>query len=78
MKPLHGAGEVHKAQKRDVELVIAGGDTAKNFHALEEGFNQMARLLAVRVQDALIFLAVDPAGDDDLHALLLGHLDNFV
>ena len=39
MEPLHGAGEVHKAQKRDIELVIAGGDTAKNLHALEEVFD---------------------------------------
>ena len=27
MEPFHDAGDVHKAQKRDVELVIAGGHT---------------------------------------------------
>jgi hypothetical protein len=69
---------MHKAQKRDVELVMAGGDTAKDLHALEEVFNQMARLVAVRVQDALVFFAVDPAGDDELHATLFCGLDNLV
>ena len=78
MEPLHGAGEMHKAQKSDVELVIACSHTAKDFHSLEEVFHQMARLLTVHVQDALVLLAVDPAGDDDLHALLLCSLDNLV
>lgn len=51
MQPFHDAGDVHKAQKSDVELVKAGGHTAKVLHALEEVFNQMARLVAVPIQD---------------------------
>ena len=78
MEPLRDAGEVRKAQKRDVEFVIAGGDTAKNLYALKEGFHQMARLAAVRVQDPLVLFAVAPAGDDDLHALTLCSLDILV
>ena len=77
MKPFHDAGDVNKAQESDVELVKAGGNTTKDLHALEEVFNQVARFVAVRVQGTLFF-AVDPAGDDDLHAVLLGALDNFV
>ena len=49
MEPFHGAVDVHEAQKRDVKLVIAGGHTAKNLHALEEVFHRMARLVAMRV-----------------------------
>ena len=77
MEPLHGAGEVHKAQKRDIELVIAGGHAAKNLHALEKVFHQVASFVAVLVQDARVLFAVDPAGDDDLYALTLCSLDNF-
>ncbi|MFZ3140950.1 hypothetical protein, partial [Polaromonas sp.] len=47
-------------------------------HAPEKVFHQVASLVAVRVQDALVLFAVDPAGDDDLHALILCSLDNFV
>jgi len=36
MEPFNDAGDVHKAQKRNVELVIAGGHTAKDVHALEK------------------------------------------
>ena len=39
VEPFHDAGDVYKPQKRDVELVKAGGHTAKDFHALEEVFN---------------------------------------
>ena len=77
MEPLHDAGDVYKAQKSDVELVKAGRHAAKDLHALEEVFNQVPRLVAVLVQDTLLF-AVDPGGDDDLHALRLGALDNLV
>ena len=38
----------------------------------------MVRLVAVRVQDAQVLFSVDPAGDNDLHALLLSDLENFV
>ena len=62
MEPLHGAGDMHKAQKRDVELVKAGGHAAKDLHALEEVFNQMACLVAVRVQDTLVFLRLTGRG----------------
>ena len=47
MEPFHGAGDVHKGQKRDVELVITGGHAAKGLHALKEIFNQMACFVAV-------------------------------
>ena len=77
MEPFHGAGDMHKAQKRDVELVMAGGHAAKDLHALEKIFNQVARFVAVLVQCALLF-AVRFAGDDDLHSLFLSALDNFV
>ena len=77
MEPFHDAGNVYKAQKRDVKLVKAGGHTAKDFHALEEVFYQMMCLVAVPVQNALLF-AVDLAGDDDLHALGLCTLENFI
>ena len=56
LEPFHGAGDVYKAQKRDVELVIAGGHAAKDLHALEKVFHQVASLVVVRVQDAQIFL----------------------
>ena len=46
------AGDVHKVQKRKVALVKSGGHTAKDFHALEEVFNQVACLVAVPVQNA--------------------------
>ena len=36
MEPFHSAGDVHEAQKRDIELVIACGHAAKNLHALEK------------------------------------------
>jgi len=78
MEPFHAAGDMHKAQKRDVELVIAGGHAAKDLHALEKVFHQVARLVAVRVQDARVLFAVDPARDDDLHATLLCCLNNLV
>ena len=78
MEPFHGAGDVHKAQKRDVEFVISGGHAAKDLHALEEVFHQVARLVAVRVQGARVLFAVDPARDDDLHPTLFGCLDNLV
>ena len=39
MEPFHDAGDVHKAQKRDVELVIAGSHAAKDLHALEKVFD---------------------------------------
>lgn len=78
MEPFQGAGDMHKAQERDVKLVIAGGHMAKDLHTLKEVFHQVARLVAVRVQYAQVLFAVDPAGDDDLHALLLCDLDNFV
>lgn len=77
MEPLHDVGDVYKAQKPDVELVKAGGHTAKDLHALEKVLNQMARLVAVLVQDTRLF-AVDLGGDDDLHAEFLGALDNLV
>ena len=69
---------MHKAQKRDVELVKTGGHTAKDLHALAKVFNQVSRLVMVPVQDALVIFAVDPARDDDLYATLLGGLDNLV
>ena len=56
MKPLHGAGDVLKAQKHDVELVIAGGDVAKDFYALKKVSHQVASLVVVLVQDARVFL----------------------
>ena len=77
MEPFHGAGDVHKAKKRDVELVIAGGHTAKDLHALKKIFNQVARLVAVLVQGARL-LAIGFGRDDDLHALGLRGLDNLV
>ena len=46
---------MHKAQKCDVELVKAAGNTAKELHALKKIFNQVARLVAVPVQDTLLF-----------------------
>ena len=67
MKPFHDAGDVYEAQKSDVERVKAGRHAAKDLHALEKVFNQVARCVAMLVQDARLF-AVDPAGDDDLHA----------
>ena len=36
MEPFHGAGDMYKAQERDIKLVIAGGHAAKNLHALEK------------------------------------------
>ena len=78
MEPFHDSGDVYKAQKHDVELVKAGGATAKDLHALEEVFNQMACLVAVLVQDAWVPLAVHPAGDDDLHTALFCGLDDLV
>ena len=77
VEPLHDAGDMHKAQKPDIELVKSGRYTTKDLHALEEVFNQVARLVAVPVQNALLF-AVDFGRDDDLHALRLGALDNLV
>lgn len=77
VEPLHKAGDMHKAQKHNVELVKAGGHTAKDFHALEEIFNQVARLVAVLVQGARL-LAIGFGRDDDLHALGLRGLDNLV
>ena len=77
MEPFHSAGDMYKAQERDVELVMAGGHAAKDLHALEKIFNQVARFVAVLVQCALLF-AVRFAGDDDLHSLFLSALDNFV
>ena len=62
VEPFHHAGDVYKAQKRDVELVKASGDTAKDLHALEEVFNQVPRLVAVSVQDALVFLRLTRQG----------------
>lgn len=67
VEPFLDVGDVHKAQKSDVELVRLGVNTAKYHHALENVFNQVVRFVAVPVQDALVF-AVDPAKDDDLHA----------
>ena len=78
MKPLHDAGDIHKAEKSYVELVEAGRYTAKDLHALEEVFNQVSCLVAVPVQNTLILFAVDPAGDDDLHSSLFCGLDNRV
>lgn len=49
VKSFHNVVDMHKAQKRDVELVKAGGHTAKDLRALDEVFNQMARLVAVPV-----------------------------
>ena len=77
VKLLHDAGDMHKAQEYDVELVIASGHTARDLHALEEVFNQMASLVAPPVQSALLF-SVDFGRDDDRHALRLGALDNLV
>ena len=77
MEPFHGAGDVHEAQKRDVELVIAGSHAAKDLHALEKVFHQVASLVAVLVQGARVLFAVDPAGDDDLHALTFCSLGYF-
>ena len=54
VKPLHDAGDVGKAQKRDVKLVKAGGHTVKDIHTLQEVFNQMTGLVAVTVQNALL------------------------
>jgi hypothetical protein len=35
-------GQVHKGEKRRIQLVIPGGDSAKPFEFLEEALNQMA------------------------------------
>jgi len=72
--PFHDAGDVYKAPKSDVELVKAGGHTAKNIHALEEVFNQVVRPVAVLVQGTWVF-AVDHGEND---ALPLGALNNRV
>ena len=77
MKPFQDAGDVYKAQKFNVELVKAGGHTAKDFHALEQVLSQVARLVAVLVEDPRLFV-VNPVADDDLHALRLGTLDYLV
>ena len=77
VEPFHHAGDVYKAQKSVIELVIASCNPAKDLHALEKIFNQVARFVAVLVQCALLF-AVRFAGDDDLHSLFLSALDNFV
>ena len=76
VKPLHESGDMHKAQECDVEVAIAGSQTAKDLHALEEVFNQMASLVAVPVQSALLF-AFDFGRDDDPYGLRQDSLDNF-
>ena len=77
MEPFHDVGDMHKAQKSDVELIEASDNTAKDPRALKVVFNQMPRLVAVPLQAALFF-AVDPGGNDDVHALGLGVLNNLV
>ena len=47
VKSFHDAGDVHKAQECDVELVKTGGDMAKNLYALKAVFNPVVRLVAV-------------------------------
>ena len=78
MKRFHGAGDVHEAQKRDVEVVVACAHAAKNLLALEKVFHRIASLASVLVQKALVLFVLDPAGDEDLHALTLLSLDKFV
>ena len=49
VKPLHGAGDVYKAQIAGVKFVKAGRHTTKDLHALKEMFNQMAGFVALLV-----------------------------
>ena len=70
-RQLHDASDVNKAQKADIELVKASRHAAKDLHSLEKVFHQVTRPVAVPIQRTLLF-AVDPGGDDDLHAFGLG------
>lgn len=47
MKSFHDAGDAHKAQECDVELVKAGGDMAKDLYALKAVFNPVVRLVVM-------------------------------
>lgn len=63
--PRDSSGDVYKAQKPAIELVIADGHTAKDFHALEVVFSQMACLVAIFIQEARL-LVIALAREDDL------------
>lgn len=47
MQTLHDADDVYKAQKSSIELVIASRYPAKDLHALEKVFNQVACFVTV-------------------------------
>ena len=67
MKPLHGANQMHDAEKAAIELLVARCDSSVDLHALKQVFHQMACPVFQRIKRPLL-LAIGFGWNDHLHA----------